>query len=461
MVLQPVTVRGGQVRVHDVAAHLVFSFEVGAARPAVPDRVAFQAIVDDLRKLKADLQAAGVATSGTPLGVHPGFHAAGFDLTARLRQLLVRHTRTQHVNTMAFMGIRSPEPWFFFAVAKVGDRFVAISPKSIAPLKSQMLGVGGVPVVPAPKNTQFGDRGVATAQLFGNVAARLDAAAIPSGSGSSADVKLREIADVIANPQRSHVLNTDCVSCHTESTRRRALNLGAARDELRYAPPAGLSGVDERRLPQSDWNVRNFGWFPRGATIAETVTLRTANEAAESAEFINREYTAPPATAGAFSGTVADSAGANAPDTAHSISNALTLVMKAKSAEDARKLKSLIERLQAMPPADNPIRTALDRLGIVHDARFVFLGEDQFAVITTYDDDFESYVDAFVREIGPVFDQLLVHMADAPPLPVRDHPEEFLEYVRKRDLTCIPPFYSAYPKLRAKDVLTLQREAAR
>ena len=63
--------------------------------------------------------------------------------------------------------------------------------------------------------------------------------------------------------------------------------------------------------------------------------------------------------------------------------------------------------------------------------------------------------------IGGVFDQLLSHMADAPPLPVSDHRDEFLAYVRRNDLTAIPPFYSAYPRLKVMDILTLDKQRAK
>jgi hypothetical protein len=88
----------------------------------------------------------------------------------------------------------------------------------------------------------------------------------------------------------------------------------------------------------------------------------------------------------------------------------------------------------------------------------VFLSKKKLAVITTYDGDFKEYIDAFVREIGPIFDQLLVHMLDAPPLPVSEHPEKFLAYVEKYDLKCVPPLYSAYPKLKVLDILTMEKE---
>jgi hypothetical protein len=140
------------------------------------------------------------------------------------------------------------------------------------------------------------------------------------------------------------------------------------------------------------------------------------------------------------------------------VASPLTLVMTVKSAQDVVALKALLATLQSQPDDKNPITVALNRLATVHFARFVFLNDRQLAVITTYDGSFDDYIDAFVDAIGGVFDQLLAHMADAPPLPVSANRKKFLEYVRAHDLTCLPPFYSAYPSLKVLDILTLQRQ---
>jgi hypothetical protein len=139
------------------------------------------------------------------------------------------------------------------------------------------------------------------------------------------------------------------------------------------------------------------------------------------------------------------------------VANPLTLVMTIKSERDYRELKALIEKLQGLPPDKNPIAVALTKLATVHFARFVFLGESQLAVITTYDGRFEDYIDAFVNHLGEIFDMLLVHMKDASPTPVSDHRKEFLAFIQKHDLKCVPPFYSAYPDLKVLDILTLQK----
>ncbi len=137
------------------------------------------------------------------------------------------------------------------------------------------------------------------------------------------------------------------------------------------------------------------------------------------------------------------------------VSQPLTLVMRARP-EAAAALRADVEELQATPREHNPVIQALDTLQTVHFARFVFIDDDRLAVITTYDGDFERYIMDFVDHIGWVFDKLLRHVTDPPPLPVEDNREEFLAYVREHDRGCVPPFYSAYPNRTVLDILADQ-----
>ena len=472
LVMQPVTVdASGRVRAHDVAVHLVYSYITGNfAPPFTPDRERFGAIVADLQALKA---AAGLDTGGK-LGVHPALNARVAGFGDKVRAFLAKHVSASRLLAVSFMGIEPPEPWIFFAMTVRPDG-------TLAPASQAVLGGGHIQMLtllsrprawPVPSVTNVdaaAGQGVSTGVLFtDDIATKLDT---PAVSGRPRPLH-RDIPDLVANPQRAHFFNTDCVSCHTESTRRRALDLPAGDGALRFATPDGISGVDDAVVPGDIWNTRNFGWFQRRASdrIAPTVTMRTANEAAESVEVINRDYLHRSPSAGAAPPRVLlASLRPPRPSLAHrprgdtttmprTVANPLTLVMNIKSPEDHRALKALVEGLQGMPPDQNPIVKALTRLRTVHFARFVFLSEQQLAVMTTYDGSFEDYIDAFVNAIGGIFDKLLAHMKDAPPLPVSDHRDEFLAYVRKHDLGCVQPFYSAYPELTVQDVLTLQKQ---
>ena len=143
-------------------------------------------------------------------------------------------------------------------------------------------------------------------------------------------------------------------------------------------------------------------------------------------------------------------AGASAEKT---VQNPLTLIMRIKSPEDFEKLEARIRQIQSAPPEKNPVWIALDKLRMVHFARFVFLENNTtLAIITTYDGSFEDYLNDFIDEIGAVFNALLQHMDEAPPLPVQQNREAFHRYVKTRDLGCIEPFYSAYPRATVLDI---------
>lgn len=303
LVLQPVTATGnGAPRIHDVTVHLVFSFvkppaspETGARAVPVPDREKFRAIFQELQELKISLQRMGTATAGK-LSVHPGLKNQVDGFAAKVRSFLLTHLNGDKLSAVAFMGIDPPEPWIFFAMRKSGAEFKLQSFPVLNGNSAEMLILaGGTPVIPTPATTNVdAGRGVHTSLLFSRTArSRLDAPVF----NDLPNLKLKDIPDFIANPARSHFFNTDCVSCHTESSRRRVLDLAMFGSEFQYRRPDGISPVDQDLLPKDQWNVRNFGWFPTGTHGGTaTVTMRTANEAAESADFINRNYLGTPAT---------------------------------------------------------------------------------------------------------------------------------------------------------------------
>lgn len=153
---------------------------------------------------------------------------------------------------------------------------------------------------------------------------------------------------------------------------------------------------------------------------------------------------------------MADATGATAPQPTPApiaVQNPLTLIMTIRSEADYQQLHGLLQKIQSAPVDHNPIWVALNKLKIVHFARFVFLENNtKLAVITTYDGTFEDYINDFIDAIGDVFNALLAHMADAPPLPVQQNRQTFLDYVKANDLRGIEPFYSAYPKATVLDI---------
>lgn len=152
-----------------------------------------------------------------------------------------------------------------------------------------------------------------------------------------------------------------------------------------------------------------------------------------------------------------DTDSARQTDTTASIRKAvqspLTLIMTIRSPEHFQALNARILEIQAAPPEKNPIWIALDKLRIVHFARFVFLENNtKLAIITTYDGSFEDYLNEFIDEIGDVFNALLQHMEGAPPLPVQQNRDAFGNYIKANNLGSIEPFYSAYPQATVLDI---------
>jgi hypothetical protein len=152
-------------------------------------------------------------------------------------------------------------------------------------------------------------------------------------------------------------------------------------------------------------------------------------------------------------GSDKDSGSVAASSARKTVQSPLTLIMTIRSAEAFQALNALIQKIQSAPPEQNPIWAALDKLRIVHFARFVFLEKNtRLAIITTYDGSFEDYLNEFIDEIGDIFNTLLQYMDGAPPLPIQQNRSAFRDYVKANDLGGIGPFYSAYPQATVLDI---------
>ncbi|WP_339734241.1 hypothetical protein [uncultured Gimesia sp.] len=454
IICQPVTTSNGNSIAHDFAIHLIYDYVKNSNPPFEADSVAFKEIIDELLSIKKELKSSGIDTSGTLLGVHPGFSSSGFHLTERLKKFLKNHLHSNRIKSAAFMGIQDGfEPWIFFAVSKdpASDRHKIIEKiPSLRPSKGQVLSfVTQSRVFPIPNNRQFGAEGVSILPLL--QIGRIDRRVFPNSTDPLlSTIQVRDISDIIANPERSHFLTTDCISCHTESSIRDS-KLSGVTTQFSYNLPENISAIDPNVLPKNrtfkNWNIRNFGWgFENINKMAPTVTMRTANEAAESVDFINKTYL-------------------KLSTTKHGVSNPLTLIMTCKDEQSYNQLKAKIKVLLARD--DNSINKALDSIGIVHYARFVFLEESkQVAVITAYDGEFDVYINRFVDHIGDVFNLILEHVKgtddmknDDGKVNVQSHTEQFLKFVKKHDLRAVEPFYSAYPNLTVQDIKELHRMA--
>ena len=130
--------------------------------------------------------------------------------------------------------------------------------------------------------------------------------------------------------------------------------------------------------------------------------------------------------------------------------NQLTALMTLKEPVAENK-KKLHEIMTAHSLANG---MTLTRLGFVHSARFLVIG-DKFAIITQFDFGFRDYINIFVDELGKLFDEVVVLMQDAPPTPVQEHRDEFFAYLERIRLQ--PDlFYSSYPNLSVQNIRTMK-----
>jgi hypothetical protein len=147
---------------------------------------------------------------------------------------------------------------------------------------------------------------------------------------------------------------------------------------------------------------------------------------------------------------------ANSP--ALAVQTPLNLVMPIKEGEKDR-LVQLLAAIERSP--GNPLHAALNALGNVHFAQFVFLERGtRLGVFTIYDGDFDDYILSFVEHIGDIFNKILQHIGDGGSdlIPVQDHREKFLEFIQAHDFAGLGQF-SAYPARRAFDIQDALKEA--
>lgn len=116
-------------------------------------------------------------------------------------------------------------------------------------------------------------------------------------------------------------------------------------------------------------------------------------------------------------------------DGSDSVSSGLNLWLKLK---EPKQMEELLGKINA---SRKEIYAALKNLHYVHFARFVPTPDmAALQVITSFDGEFDAYVMDFVLAIGDQFDSILGYIEDHPPLSVRDHPAEFLDFICRHNL---------------------------
>jgi cytochrome P450 len=119
----------------------------------------------------------------------------------------------------------------------------------------------------------------------------------------------------------------------------------------------------------------------------------------------------------------------------------LIMDLKAPSQQHAQTVRGLLHHRQ------QAFTDALQQSNHVHFASFLLLENDtRLALFAFVDQDINDHLPHLARDLGPVLAPLLPHIRDAPPLPVKDHPWEFAEAVRRFNVTPVGDYvFSAYP----------------
>ena len=299
LILQPVTIQGSAVKIHDRAAHMIFSFIGGIPQqetctvqmlPKVdPDLTAFRVALADFVSLRDDLAkgnigATPITTQGL-LDVHPALVDAKTrkPFRDRLAAILGKNLSVKKLGSMAAMGLPKTrsEPWIFIAmtvqsnpkIANFGKLIAVPSPALDGKATAELVRFLGDKVVPTPVSDNLNEtmttcfrppsdrKGVSTATLL---------------KGPATEQDTITLTGIIADPSKSHFFNTDCVSCHTETRLLRS-----------KSPTTKIEGVAEAVLPKDQWNVRNFGWGLESGKLRPTITRRTVTETDEVVKAAN------------------------------------------------------------------------------------------------------------------------------------------------------------------------------
>jgi cytochrome P450 len=136
--------------------------------------------------------------------------------------------------------------------------------------------------------------------------------------------------------------------------------------------------------------------------------------------------------------------------------------------QEQSKQQNLIIRMRVKPPiSENAMRLrhivaagvpridhVLTSFRHLHFAWFEFTEDDRELVLrTVYDGQFEPYVQHFALFAGDLFDRLFEYLEDAPPRPVAEHPQEFVETLRALNRAPLGGYlYTAYPRVGADQI---------
>lgn len=126
----------------------------------------------------------------------------------------------------------------------------------------------------------------------------------------------------------------------------------------------------------------------------------------------------------------------------------VSMPVKPPISENAAALRRLIAA--GVPRIEH----VLTGFGHLHFAWFEFSDNDsQLVLRTIYDGEFDPYVQYFAMQAGDLFDGLFDFLEGAPRRPVSEHPQEFVEMLRRLNRVPVGGYlYSAYPSIEADQI---------
>lgn len=130
----------------------------------------------------------------------------------------------------------------------------------------------------------------------------------------------------------------------------------------------------------------------------------------------------------------------------------MNLVMPLKDTTAVGRAKLV----RAIASSGDEITSGLNNVGTVHVARFDIIAGN-LCMLSVYDGDFTNYIRDFIVAFGSVFDALMGFVKDPPPVPTREHPQTFIDWVLRHDILQVPNQITALLP-PTHDILGLPRE---
>jgi hypothetical protein len=125
-------------------------------------------------------------------------------------------------------------------------------------------------------------------------------------------------------------------------------------------------------------------------------------------------------------------------------SNEFTLIMQLKPGGADRLRKKLASDSEFA----NKNRVFADRIGTLHDLRFVIFDNDtRLLFATTFDDDWDAYINDFAALVPDLIDLTFEEVEDYPGIKSPD----IKDFIAKSQVTATY-FYSAYPDASVRDI---------